>query len=180
MNLIASTPMFKLLGLVSPLRTKWMMLDVLSFFALVITIYWAIRHHAVRIDKRLGIAALLCFAFFLILPKQVFGSMAADMRLMPYALLAGLLAIPAKGLSRKTLHVLTVAALLFLPGAPWQPPLPYAEDERSRGRPVLPTLDSMPAGRGSPFSRQRAARRHGRCRCSIMWPVLPMRGAACL
>ena len=165
MNLIASTPMFKLLGLVSPLRTKWMMLDVLSFFALVITIYWAIRHHAVRIDKRLGIAALLCFAFFLILPKQVFGSMAADMRLMPYALLAGLLAIPAKGLSRKTLHVLTVAALLFFAGRTVATAAAYAEDERIVDA-VLPTLDSMPRGARIAF--------FSAARCTPSWslPVL--------
>lgn len=165
MNLIASTPMFKLLGLVSPLRTKWMALDVLSFFALVITIYWAVRNTAIRIDKRLGIAALLCFAFFLILPKQVFGSMAADMRLMPYALLAGLLAIPARGLSLKTLHVLTAAALLFFAGRTTATAAAYMEDERIVND-VLPTLDAMPRGARIAF--------FSAARCNPSWslPVL--------
>lgn len=165
MNLIASTPMFKLLGLVSPLRTKWMVLDVLSFFALVVVIYWAMRNPAIRIDKRLGITALLCFAFFLILPKQVFGSMAADMRLMPYALLAGLLAIPAKGLSRKTLRVLTAAALLFFAGRTAATAAAYIEDERIVNA-VLPTIDAIPRGARVAF--------FSAARCNPSWslPVL--------
>lgn len=165
MNLIASTPMFKLLGLVSPLRTKWMVLDVLSFFALVITIYWALRNPAIRIDKRLGIAGLLCFAFFLILPKQVFGSMAADMRLMPFALLAGLLAIPVKGLSRRTLQVLTAAALLFFAGRTAATAAAYIEDERIVSD-VLPTIDAIPRGARVAF--------FSAARCNPSWslPVL--------
>lgn len=165
MDLIASTPMFKLLGLVSPLRTKWMLLDVLSFFGLVVTIYWAIRNPAIRIDKRLGFTALLCFAFFLILPKQVFGSMAADMRLMPYALLAGLLAIPSQGLKRKTLYVLTVAALLFFAGRTVATAAAYAEDERIVNA-VLPTLDAFPRGARVAFFSA------ARCKPSWSLPVL--------
>lgn len=165
MNLIASTPMFKLLGLVSPLRTKWMALDVGSFLALVVVIYWAIRNPAIRIDKRLGITALLCFAFFLILPKQVFGSMAADMRLMPYALLAGLLAIPATGVNRKTMHILTAAALLFFAGRTAATAAAYIEDERIVND-VLPALDAMPRGARIAFFSA------ARCQPSWSLPVL--------
>jgi len=165
MDLIAATPMFKVLGLVSPLRTKWMVLDVLSFFGLVVTIYWAIRNPAIRIDKRIGIAALLCFVFFLILPQQMFGSMAADLRLMPYALLAGLLAIPTQGLTRKTLHVLTVAALLFFAGRTVTTAAAYVDDERIVNA-VLPTLDSIPRGARVAFFSV------ARCKPSWSLPVL--------
>ncbi|RNJ62562.1 MAG: hypothetical protein EDM03_14165 [Porphyrobacter sp. IPPAS B-1204] len=145
MDLIASTPIFKLLGLVSPLRTRWMVLDVLSFFGLVVTIYWAIRNPAIRIDKRLGIAALLCFACFLILPKQVFGSLSADLRLMPYVLMIALLAIPTAQLGRKTIGILTVAALVFFTGRTLATTAAYVADE-DRVNAVLPAIDALPQG----------------------------------
>jgi hypothetical protein len=145
MNLISSTFMFKLMGLVSPLRTKWATVDVPSYFFIVAMIYWAIRNPAIRFDKRMGIAALLCFACFLILPKQVFGSMTADVRLVPYAVMIGLLAIPTQGITRKTLHVLTVAALAFFAGRTVATAAAYLDNERVVNE-VLPTLDAIPKG----------------------------------
>ncbi len=165
MNLIASTFMFKLLGFVSPLRTKWATLDVPCFFLLVVTIYWAIRSPKIRLDMRLSIAALLCFAFFLILPKQVFGSMAADMRLMPYALMIGLLAIPSQTLGPQTLRILTVLAFAFFVGRTAATAMAYAEDEAIVNE-VLPALDSIP--RGSRVAFFSAAR----CKPSWALPVL--------
>jgi hypothetical protein len=73
---------------------KWVVPDVVSLIVVVITIYWAVRTREVALDRRLGAAAAICFASFMILPVQVFGSMFADMRLVPYILIVALLAIP--------------------------------------------------------------------------------------
>jgi hypothetical protein len=93
----------------------------------------------------MGIAALLCFACFLILPKQVFGSMTADVRLVPYAAMIGLLAIPTLGMNRKTLHVVTAAALVFFTGRTVTTAAAYLDNERVVDE-VLPALDAIPKG----------------------------------
>jgi hypothetical protein len=145
MNLLASSSMFKLQGLVSPFRTKWVLLDVPSFFLVVALIYWSVRNKAVRLDMRVGIAALLCFACFVILPRQVFGSAAADVRLMPYVLMAALLAIPSQALGRKPLRFFTLMALAFFTGRMLTTAVAYAQYEESIND-VLPALKAMPRG----------------------------------
>lgn len=145
LNLDGSGFMYKLLGLVSALRSKWAIIDIPSLFVLVALIYWAIRSPLVRIDLRLGIAALLCFAFFLILPKTVFGSAGADVRLMPYALLCGLLAVPTQDLDQKTLRYVTMIAFAFLSVRTVATGAAYVRYE-SRTQEFLPTLDAIPRG----------------------------------
>jgi hypothetical protein len=144
-SLLASSFSMKLQGLVSPLRTKWVLVDAPSLFPLVASIYWAVRTKAVRLDMRLSIAALLAFVFFLILPKQVFGSMAADVRLMPYVLLTAMLAIPTQALSRKSLRILTFLSLAFFAARMLTTAIAYAQyDEKVND--VLPALESIPRG----------------------------------
>lgn len=145
LNLEESGFMYKLLGLVSTLRSMWAAIDVPSLFVLVALIYWAIRSKAVRIDLRLGIAALLCFAFFLILPKTVFGSAGADVRLMPYALLCALLAIPLRGLDPKTLRNLTLLAFAFFAVRMVTTAAAYVQ-YAARTEQFLPALDAIPRG----------------------------------
>lgn len=145
MDIDTSTLMFKLEGLMTPLRTRWPLIDVPSLFVVVALIYWALRNPRVKLERGLGIAALLCFAFFLILPKYVFGSAGADVRLMPYALLMGLLAIPSDAIERKTLRLLTVLALSFFAVRMVTTAAAYARYE-SAVEEVLPTLDSLPRG----------------------------------
>ncbi|MCX9148680.1 hypothetical protein [Erythrobacter sp. WG] len=145
LNLDSSGFMYKLLGLVSALRVKWAIIDVPSLFVVVALIYWAVRSTAVRIDLRLGIAALLCFAFFLILPKTVFGSAGADVRLVPYALICALLAVPVGALGSTALRRVTVIALGFLAIRTVTTGAAYAQYE-ARTEAFLPALDAIPRG----------------------------------
>jgi hypothetical protein len=145
LNLDSSGFMYKLLGLVSTLRSKWAAIDVPSLFVLVALIYWAVRSTVVRIDLRLGIAALLCFAFFLILPKTVFGSAGADVRLMPYALLCALLAIPVRSLDPMTVRRVTLVALAFFAMRTVTTGAAYVQ-YASRTEEFLPALDAIPRG----------------------------------
>src|SRR5262249_22623053 len=62
----------------------------------------------------LAFSAIVLAAAFAIIPRIVFGSAYADMRLVPYVIAVGLLAIRFRGQpDRKTAQVLAVLGLLF-------------------------------------------------------------------
>jgi hypothetical protein len=136
---------YKVQWLISVFRNKWVSLDVASLIFVVILIYWAIRSKQVAFDRRLGIAALVCFAAFMILPMQVFGSMFADMRLAPYILITALLAISPRGLDAKTLWILSLMAMAFFAARTFVTGASYVAQERSVEE-VLPAIDSIPRG----------------------------------
>lgn len=161
MNVIASSVMVKILGFVWTLRSRWAWLDAPSLFLLVGLIYWAIRNKALMLDRGLAIASLLCLAFFLILPKQLFGSMAADIRLMPYVLMTALLAIPVRPLAAKVLRSLTIFALALFAGRMAITAAAYVQYEEEIDA-VLPALQHMPkASRVAFFSV---------APCNMDWP----------
>lgn len=143
MNVIASSVMVKILGFVWALRSRWAWLDAPSLFLLVGLVYWAIRNKALTLDRGLAITSLLCLAFFLILPKQLFGSMAADIRLMPYVLMTALLAIPVRPIGAKVLHILTIFALAIFAGRMAITAAAYVQYEKEI-KAVLPALQHMP------------------------------------
>lgn len=137
---------FKLNWLASPLRTEWRRLDLgaLAVIAAVLVVLPMFgRHFAMNL--RLRIAALLCFAFFFILPTKVFGSAFADMRLLPYAFMLGLLALAPIGLGRRGMQVVGVFALVFLAARLTITGVSYVEQDR-RVQAVLPALEQMPKG----------------------------------
>lgn len=107
LDLLAWSLNFKLQGLASVFRVQWVIVDTASLFVVVCLIYWAIRDKAAAFDIRMGIAALLCLASFMLLPMQVFGSMYADVRLAAYVLLTALLAISPRRLTARTVRRLT-------------------------------------------------------------------------
>lgn len=136
---------YKLQWLISVFRNKWAILDVPSMVFVVMLIYWAVRNTHVEIDRRLSIAALVCFASFMILPMQVFGSMFADMRLMPYVLITALLAITPRGLDAKTLRMFSLMAVTFFAARMVVTGAAYISEEQSVEQ-VLPTIDAIPKG----------------------------------
>lgn len=84
---------YKLNWLMSPIRTYWRDFDLISLAVVLALLIWGLASKSVRFDRGIGIAALLCFAFFFVLPFRVFGSAFADMRLLPYALALALVAM---------------------------------------------------------------------------------------
>ena len=136
---------YKLQWLISAFRNKWVVPDVVSLIAVVITIYWAVRTREVALDRRLGAAAAICFASFMILPVQVFGSMFADMRLVPYILIVALLAISPRGLEPKTLRIISLMAVAFFAGRTLVTGAAYVAQERTVEE-TLPAIESIPEG----------------------------------
>lgn len=78
---------------ISILRERWEGYDLASLLVLVLVLWYAIRSKQVSFARSLSIPALLCLAAFILLPRIYAGGAYVDMRILPYALMLGLLAI---------------------------------------------------------------------------------------
>ncbi len=102
----------KVQWLLSIQRLDWQAADILSAaFLLALPVIALAR--CVQFDRRIATAAAISLAAFLLLPRQIFGSVYADMRLAPYAVLVALLALRDEG-SLRLRRTLMVAAFVFL------------------------------------------------------------------
>jgi hypothetical protein len=99
--------------LISTQRLSWEWTDKLCAGLLIVVVYAGFRNPRVAADRALALAAGLAAATFVLLPRQIFGSVFADMRLAPYALLLALLALRDTGAAR-TRTVLLTGALTFV------------------------------------------------------------------
>ena len=96
-------------------RDQIQLLDLSTLLAVIILIVGGCVSRRLRIDRALGVAALLLLAAVILLPYQLFGSAYADGRLWPVVLLIAVLAIrPAEPDSRLSLEIATIAAVLFV------------------------------------------------------------------
>src|SRR3569623_1779034 len=92
------------------LRDRWYILDVGSGAILYLILFKGFRDPAIEYSRNLGLSALFLLAVFILLPRIVFGSAYADMRLAPFMVAIALIALrPRKGLSIR--HAATLAAL---------------------------------------------------------------------
>lgn len=83
----------KLRGLALVLRDRWFAFDLGATILLYLLLYFGMRHARVARDAGLTLAAALLLGAFLILPFSLFGSAYGDIRLAPYMLLLGLVAL---------------------------------------------------------------------------------------
>jgi hypothetical protein len=166
---------YKYVWALSPLRTYWRDFDMGSLAVMVMLLGWALAARAVRFDRRVGIAALLCFVFFIALPFRVFGSAFADMRLLPYALALALVAIgtarPEQGkpqVTRKAARALLVASVLaiaFFGVRMASTTLAYRNLDR-QVQAALPALDKVPMGARVVFFSVKP--------CRTRWALAPL------
>ncbi len=103
----------KIQWLVSIQRLGWSRIDQLSAALLLICVVAGLASRRAAVDRRLLTATAIAFAAFLLLPKQIFGSVFADMRLAPYVVMLALLALRDTG-SARAHQVLMILALTFL------------------------------------------------------------------
>ena len=83
----------KLLWLLMALRDRWQMLDLVSLAVALATLVFTWRRREMTMSRNLAFSALVLFAVFLILPRIVFGSAYADMRLVPFLIATAVLGI---------------------------------------------------------------------------------------
>ncbi|WP_010543076.1 hypothetical protein [Sphingomonas elodea] len=132
--------------LVSVVRDRWQLLDLVSVAVLVSLLYQGWRDPDTGLAPRLHRGFLLVLAAFVLLPFMLFNSAYADMRLVPYLFLLGLLALEAKpGMTERRRATIAGIALAFflvrIAGTTASLAL-YDADWRQR----LAALDHIPRG----------------------------------
>ncbi|WP_375270999.1 hypothetical protein [Sphingomonas sp.] len=104
----------KIAWVLMALRDRWLWFDVASMAVLYLVLFKAVRDPRITYSRHLGISALFMLAVFILLPRIVFGSAYADMRLAPFMLAIALIAIrPKPGMSFRHAHVLAAVGLAF-------------------------------------------------------------------
>jgi hypothetical protein len=83
----------KLAWLRMVLRDRWQVFDEVSLLIVLALIGWTIVARRLTFSRNLGASAVFLLLVFLLLPRVVFGSAYADMRLAPYIFAVALIAI---------------------------------------------------------------------------------------
>ena len=81
----------------SALRDRWYWLDVVSLVVPAMMLLFALVSRKLTLSRNLAFSALVLLAAFVLLPRIIFGSAYADMRLAPYVMAVALLAIRFRG-----------------------------------------------------------------------------------
>jgi hypothetical protein len=98
----------------SALRDRWKEFDIASLIVVAAVFGYALISRKLALSRNLAFSALVLAISFANLPRIIFGSAYADMRLVPYLMAVGLLAIRFRGRpDRRMAHVLAVLGLLF-------------------------------------------------------------------
>jgi hypothetical protein len=98
----------------SALRDQWKWFDIGSLIAAAMVFVFALFSRKLTVSRNLAFSAIVLAVSFAILPRIVFGSAYADMRLVPYLMAVGILAIRFRGApDRTTAQVLAVLGLIF-------------------------------------------------------------------
>ncbi len=103
------------LWLLMALRDRWQLFDVVSVSAMCVVLAEALRNSRLTLSRNLAFSGLVLVASFILLPRIIFGSAYADMRLVPYAIAVLLLAIRFRGETAPRLaQALAVLAMIFV------------------------------------------------------------------
>jgi hypothetical protein len=98
----------------SALRDRWEAFDIASLVVAALVFLFALFSRKLTLSRNLAFSAIVLAIAFAIIPRIVFGSAYADMRLVPYVIAVGLLAIRFRGPSeRKMAQALAVLGLAF-------------------------------------------------------------------
>jgi hypothetical protein len=148
----------------SALRDRWKLFDIASLIVAGMVFVYALVSRKLTLSRNLAFSAIVLAISFAILPRIIFGSAYADMRLVPYLMAVGLLAIRFRGAPDRTMaQVLAVLGLLFFATRTAANTISLAmaaNDQRAK----LDAIDHMPMGArvitltGMP--------------CSEYWPLL--------
>ncbi len=92
------------------LRDRWMAFDIASVGVLFLVVFKAVRDPNIQYSRHLGLSALFLLAVYILLPRIVFGSAYADMRLVPYMLAIAVIAIRSRP-GRELRHAAVLAAI---------------------------------------------------------------------
>jgi len=104
----------KLRWLLTALRDRWQWFDLASLAAILLLLAEALRNPRLEYSRNLAASALVLLVVFILLPRIVFGSAYADMRLVPYLLALAVIAIRYRpAATHRYLRALAVAGIAF-------------------------------------------------------------------
>jgi hypothetical protein len=130
----------------SALRDQWNIFDIGSLAVATIMVLFAIASRKLALSRNLAYSAIVLAAAFAILPRIVFGSAYADMRLVPYLMAVALLAIRFRGVPNRAMaHALAVLGLSFFATRTIANTVSLADagtDQKAK----LQAIDHMPRG----------------------------------
>jgi hypothetical protein len=106
----------KYVYILSALRNTWMDVDVGSVYLMFGLIALGLFALWLRMNRMLGVAAVILALAYVLLPRILLGSAYADMRLAPYVLLIGVTALALRGGSRRQAAIVAVVATAFFVG----------------------------------------------------------------
>lgn len=99
----------------SALRDRWQLFDLASLVAVALVALFAVISRKLEFSRNLAFSALVLLAAFLLLPRIIFGSAYADMRLVPYLMAVALIAVRFRSdWTGRTARTLAVAGLVFV------------------------------------------------------------------
>jgi hypothetical protein len=99
----------KVMWMTKILCDRWALFDIASAATLGLILFKGLRDPAIEYSRNLVLSALFLLAVFILLPRIVFGSAYADMRLAPFVVGIAVIALrPRRGLSIR--HAATLAA----------------------------------------------------------------------
>lgn len=104
----------KMAWIASIFRNRWKTWEFWSMVALVGVVFEALRNGRLGFSRNLGFSALVMIAVYVLLPRIIFSSAYADMRLAPFMFAVVLLAIRFRSDTHlRTAQVFAVLGLLF-------------------------------------------------------------------
>ncbi len=132
--------------LVMTLRDRWQDWDIASVILLGLLPVGAVLYRQLELSRNLAASAAFLMLVFILLPRIVFGSAYADMRLTPYMIAIAVVAIrPLPGASQRMLSVLAVAAFVFFAARIGGNTFSLYEVAAAQNR-ALVALDKVPVG----------------------------------
>ena len=128
------------------LRDRWLWFDVASVGVIYLVLFKSLRDPRLEYSRHLGLSALFVLAVFLLLPRIVFGSAYADMRLAPYMLAIAVIAIrPKPGTTLRHAQVMAALGLAFFLVRTTATTVSFAKFDRDYDEELV-ALDHVPVG----------------------------------
>ncbi|WP_374944763.1 hypothetical protein [Sphingomonas sp.] len=128
------------------LRDRWMAWDMASATILFLILFKGVRDDRIEYSRQLGISAAFLLVVFVLLPRIVFGSAYADMRLAPFMLAIAVIALrPRHGLSFRGAATFAALGLTFFGARLVGTTVSYWLYAREYDR-VLTAIDHVPQG----------------------------------
>lgn len=136
----------KMLWIVQVFRDRWQLFDIASVGVLFLLLFKAIRDPNLQYSRNLSLSFLFLAAVYILLPRIVFGSAYADMRLVPFLMAIGILAIrPKPGMSMRGAAVVAALGMTFFTARIVATTWSFLLYDRSYDR-ELKALEHLPQG----------------------------------